>query len=343
MRDSITPQNNRLHRIFEAFAALGVSAEPAVYADDMREEVREQLLRCDGVVVWVDPIAVGGDRSQLDPMLREVAAAGVWVSTHPDVILKMGVKEVLVRTRELGWGSDTHLYDTVEQFRERFPARLAAAGPRVLKQNRGNGGIGVWKVELAERGSNARPDSIVRALHAFRGSVEKELPLGEFMQKCEVFFAGVGRIIDQAFQPRLPEGMIRCYLTHDRVVGFGQQLVRALMPAPPADAGPEAAEPGPRVMYGAAEAAFQALRAKLETEWVPGLQRILDIETHALPVIWDADFLLGPRTAAGADTYVLCEINVSAVFPIPDEAPAELARAALARVVAAKAARHRVS
>jgi hypothetical protein len=29
---------------------------------------------------------------------------GVWVSAHPDVILKMGVKEVLHRTRHLGWG-----------------------------------------------------------------------------------------------------------------------------------------------------------------------------------------------------------------------------------------------
>ena len=44
------------------------------------------------------------------PLLREVARAGPWVSAHPDVILKMGVKEVLYRTRHLGWGTDTHLY-----------------------------------------------------------------------------------------------------------------------------------------------------------------------------------------------------------------------------------------
>jgi len=31
----------------------------------------------------------------------------------------------------------------------------------------------------------------------------------------------------------------------------------------------------------------------------------------------------GPR---GTDSYVLGEINVSSVFPIPDEAPAEIAR-----------------
>jgi len=32
-----------------------------------------------------------------------------------------------------------------------------------------------------------------------------------------------------------------------------------------------------------------------------------------LPIIWDADFLYGPKTPSGDDSYVLCEINVSAV------------------------------
>jgi hypothetical protein len=36
--------------------------------------------------------------------------------------------------------------------------------------------------------------------------------------------------------------------------------------------------------------------------------------------------MLGPTGADGADTYVLGEINVSSIFPMPDEAPAEIAR-----------------
>jgi hypothetical protein len=35
--------------------------------------------------------------------------------------------------------------------------------------------------------------------------------------------------------------------------------------------------------------------------------------------------MLGPPDAGGADTYVLGEINVSSVFPMPAEAPAEIA------------------
>ena len=52
----------------------------------------------------------------------------------------------------------------------------------------------------------------------------------------------------------------------------------------------------------------------------------MGIDKYSLPAIWDADFLLGPLDANGADTYVLCEINASSCFAIPDEAPAAIAR-----------------
>jgi len=69
----------------------------------------------------------------------------------------------------------------------------------------------------------------------------------------------------------------------------------------------------------------------METEWVPQMIDILGLDPAALPIIWDADFLYGPRDAAGADSYVLCEINVSSCFAIPDQAPGAIARLALAR------------
>jgi hypothetical protein len=68
----------------------------------------------------------------------------------------------------------------------------------------------------------------------------------------------------------------------------------------------------------------------VEQEWVPELQRIAAVDTHALPVIWDIDFLYGPKTAAGEDTFVLCEINASSTFAFPDFAMPAVARAAIA-------------
>ena len=48
-----TPQNNRFHRVFGELAALDIHAEPTVYADDIAEQVRDQLLAVDCVLVWV--------------------------------------------------------------------------------------------------------------------------------------------------------------------------------------------------------------------------------------------------------------------------------------------------
>jgi hypothetical protein len=333
-RSEATEQNNRLNRVFEAVAALGIQAEPAVYADDMADEVREQLLSSDGVLVWVNPISEGQNRMVLDALLRDVASKGVWVSAHPDVILKMGVKEVLYHTKHLGWGTDTHLYRTAGAFREEFSLRLRSAGPRVLKQNRGNGGQGVWKVELVS--ASTHDAAMVRVLHARRGSMPEDMPLGEFMRRCEAYFASEGCIVDQPFQARLPDGMIRCYMGADKVLGFGQQLIKALIPPPPAGPDSEAAQPGPRIMHPASAQEFQALRTKMESEWTPQMMHLLGVDAESLPIIWDADFLYGPRDASGQDTYVLCEINVSSVFPFPEQAPSEIARLAMARLQSKK-------
>ena len=97
-------RNNLLQPLFDALTVLGAAPEPVVFAEDVAGQVREQLLQCDGVLVWVNPIQDGVDRSRLDPVLRDVASKGVWVSAHPDTILTMGTKEVLYRTRRLGWG-----------------------------------------------------------------------------------------------------------------------------------------------------------------------------------------------------------------------------------------------
>ena len=314
-RRSTTPETSRFKAVFAALADLGVDAEPVVYEDDVLDAVRARLATLDGVLVWVNPIHEGRNRANLDALLREVAARGVWVSAHPDVILKMGTKEVLHRTRTMSWGCDTALYRSAEAMRAELPARLAA-GPRVIKRNRGNGGQGVWKVETLPSPRN-RP--MVRVLDATKDASE-ELALDEFLERCADYFED-GCVIDQPFQARLSEGVVRCYMAGDRCAGFGHQKVRALVDAPAARA-----EAGSRLYTSNADPRFQRLRRLMEDEWTPQLTSLLDIERRDLPMIWDADFMLGPPGADGTDSYVLGEINVSSVFPIPDEAPAEIAR-----------------
>src|SRR4029077_15544094 len=89
---------------------------------------------------------------------------------------------------------------------------------------------------------------------------------------------------------------------------------------------PAATKRPPRSSASTAAPPSQPLRRLMEDEWTPQLTSLLDISRRDLPLIWDADFMLGPPGADGTDRYVLGEIHVSSVFPIPDEAPAEIAR-----------------
>ncbi len=317
---SSVAESCRLNGVFGAFDALGVPAEPVIYADDRVDAVREQLLRLDGVLVWVNPIEQGLDRSRLDPLLREVAGAGVWVSAHPDVIQRMATKRVLFDTRELSCGTDTRLYLSAAELREGLPSRLADGTARVLKQQRGMGGQGVWKVEPDSFGD----DAWLRVQHATRNAPAERLRLSEFVVRCEPYFEAGGLMVEQPFQERIAEGMIRVYLTHDEVVGFAHQYPAGLRPE-------SAGEPPPGKRFEPANASgYQDLRDLMESEWVPQMQQLLDLDAHALPVIWDADFLYGP----GEDTYVLCEINASSTFAFPEHAMPTVAEAALEQLAA---------
>jgi hypothetical protein len=231
----------------------------------------------------------------------------------------MGTKEVLAETSAMSWGTDTRVYRTADEFREEFPRRLADRGCVVLKQQRGMGGHGVWKVEPVD-------DETVIAQHAAGGAEPEQTTLAEFLASCAPYFDGAGSIVEQPYQERLPEGMKRVYLTHDRVVGFTQQHPRGLV-APGVEL-----PPATKVFEPPDAPGFQDLRERAETEWVPEMQRILGLETEQLPVIWDLDFLYGPKDASGGDTYVLCEINVSSTFAFPEVAMPGVARATLERI-----------
>jgi hypothetical protein len=319
---------------FSAFDELGVEAEPVVYSDDAVDEVRDQLLGLDGVLVWVNPIQDTANRAALDDLLRDVSRDGRFVSAHPDVVMKMGTKEVLHRTKDLGWGTDTDLYVSATDLARRFPSRLGASAVRVLKQGRGNGGNGVWKITLLE--PNARPgdDARIRIQHAqTKDATTEDTTLGEFIARSREYFTWSGLLIDQPFQRRLADGLIRCYLVHDAVVGFQHQWPRGLLDAESCER-LDAVSPV-RQWEAADTPQYQPLRSQVEREWVPQMQELLGIDRATLPVIWDADFLYGEKNDAGDDTYVLCEVNVSAVWPYPPQATRTLAVAAAARLSAA--------
>ncbi len=308
-------QNSRLKEVALSLAAARLQVVSAPYRDEIATQIEARLRDVHFILVWYNPFEAGRDRSRLNAMLRRLAHKGVLVSAHPDVIDKMGTKEVLYQTRHLSWGTDVRRYESLEAMRSQLPAALAL-GPRVLKQLRGQSGDGVWKVALV-------PSSLPLKLavrHATRDSEEHVMALDDFLADCRPYFEQFGAMIDQPFQPRLIEGMIRCYVVRDRVAGFGEQLINALYPAPEGQPQSQAPQPGPRLYFPADRIDFQALKHQLETEWIPQLLDTLQLQRQQLPVLWDADFMFGPKDSAGKDTYVLCEINMSSVYPFAPSA-----------------------
>jgi hypothetical protein len=303
MRSRADPAESRFAALFDACREAGIDAQPAVYHDDFADEVEEQLRGVDAVQAWCNPIQDGNRRDKLDAMLRRVAAAGVFVSAHPDAVLALGTKDVLLATRELPFGSDVHRIGALEELETALPMRLDR-GARVLKQHRGHSGIGIWRIEWADAASR-----LVRAKHAPRGSEEEVIPLRELKARLAEYFepAAGGHMIDQAWQPRMTEGMVRAYLVRDRVAGFGVQALIALNPDSP--------QTGPRLYHGPDLPQAQPLKTQLESEWVEMLLSSVGLPRRKLPLLWDCDFM--HREGGG---YVLCEINVSSVSPFPPSA-----------------------
>ena len=60
----------------------------------------------------------------------------------------------------------------------------------------------MWKVEHRSAVSSG-------VQHAASGSVPEIVPLDDFLERCEDYFADGGPMVEQPFQPRLEEGYSR--------------------------------------------------------------------------------------------------------------------------------------
>lgn len=293
-----------------AFSSNGFTIESVLYNDKSADQLASTLLEFDAVLVWVNPIEQGHDRKRLDSLLVEIAGKGCLVSTHPEVILKMGTKDVLYKTKDMDWGGDTKMYNSYEDFCVRFPASLQTSGTRILKQYRGNGGNGVFKIKQGPG------EKQVTVTHATEGTKERILSKSDFNIEFSSFFLNNGILIDQEWNNNIVNGMVRCYLSGSNVAGFGYQEINALY-----ELNNKTYLPGKRYYYTENCGLFSDLKEIMENKWVPQLQKNLSISDNMLPVIWDADFFINkPNNDSAVGKYSLCEINVSCVSPFPPSA-----------------------
>jgi hypothetical protein len=312
-RDALAEDKYRL--LAEKMAAEGLVVKTLAYHASREKGTRAEALACDAILVWINPTEPELNRSALDTFLRELADAGVLVSAHPDAILKIGTKDVLVETQSIGWSVEAFAYRSGTEFRTQFLDRVRPRGSRVLKQHRGHSGQGVWKVTSDKQG-----DFVV--LPATRGAVAQSMDEASMLAYFdrEVFSHG-SHLVDQAWVPTMSRGVVRAYLCGMKVAGFGYQEINALYPAAP-DEDFTRLQPSRRHYYTEQCALFQQLRRQLEVTWLPALAARLGLKDTEFPLLWDTDFFFGDPPKE----FLLCEINVSCVSPFPDSAITPLIR-----------------
>lgn len=299
-RNALTEEKYR--KLAGHFIEKGFAVDSILYHDLLAAQYEEALLKYDAILVWVNPIEQGTDRKILDELLVKLYEKGCLVSAHPGTILRMGTKEVLFRTRDVDFGGDIKLYDSFDDFKLRFIKD--ARGIRVLKQYRGNGGNGVFKIDLAGYSENR-----ISVTHA-QGHETENFSVEDFFTRFASYFSVNGMLIDQPWNPNIINGMVRCYLSGKKVAGFGYQEVNALYPSK---------KPGQRFYFSEDCGLFQDLRKVMENKWVSDLQNIAGISDEMLPVIWDADFFINDVNCdIPGKKYSLCEINASCVSPFPE-------------------------
>ena len=336
LRDVSAASCATIAQLTASLHAHGMTVVTVAYREEDAALVRQALADADGVLVCVNPLQDGRDRRGLDNLLREVADRGSWVSAHPDVCDTIGTKEVVFRARIARWDADTHIYRTPEDVRRYLPSRLAHHAARVLKQNRGNNGIGVWKVESVHDDSPLAT-SLIRVEQAHAPGAVEEIPLADLVDRLRGEFR-LGPIIDQEYQRVSADGLVRAYFVGDGLVGFCRQQPRGLLQSPPADT-PALSGPPAFLMEHPDAAGYDELRDGLESAWLPEFQSIVQLDASRLPAIWDADFLYGEDGPDAERRFVLCEINANAVWPFPEWACATIAQTVSDRLMTRGAAR----
>ncbi len=293
-----------------AFSEKGFRVDSVIYNDLMTDQLAKELLLYNAILVWVNPIEQGNDRKKLDTLLMELSQKGCFVSSHPEVIIKIGTKDILYKTREMDLGGDVKQYSSFEEFKERF--LLSVPQPRILKKYRGNGGNGVFKINTIDSKNNN-----IGITHATGNEGERMMTEADFFEEMEFYFTNNGMLIDQAWNANIINGMVRCYLTGAKVSGFGYQEINALYPS----AGSKPIKPSKRFYVSEHCGLFRDLKTIMESNWVPQIQEITSLPDEMLPVIWDADFFINKiNTRNIKEKYTLCEINVSCVSPFPESA-----------------------
>ena len=296
--------------ILNALKAKGWNCEVVYFRDEWKDAIYDYAKdRFDAYISRINPGNLSNGEKTYFDVLRKLSTAGLTGMSHPDAMLNFGAKDALVKLASTDLvPDDTHAYYNIASFKSTFPQSLSY-GERVLKQNRGSTGEGIWRVQIADEQLNYKAgDSIplstrLKCTEAVDNHVEYRT-LEEFMTFCEQYIVGDnGMLVDMRFMPRIKEGEIRILM-----VGESPIFVVHKKPADSEDAFSATLFSGAKYTYDSPDKWMDLMN--MFNSSLPMISEKLG--GFDIPLIWTADFMLD-WDENGNDKYVLGEINCSCV------------------------------
>jgi hypothetical protein len=295
--------------ILNAIKAKGWNGEVIYFRDEWKETIIDYVKdKFDAYISRINPGNLPNGEKIYFETLKELSNLGLVGMSTPDAMLNFGAKDALVKLANTELvPNDTYAYYDVAIFRDTFPKSLSY-GERVLKQNRGSTGQGIWRVQIAEDiayqpGDRIPLDTKIKCTEAVDNHTEYHT-LGDFIDFCGKYIVGEnGMLVDMRFMPRIKEGEIRILMVGDKPI-----FIVHKKPADAKDAFSATLFSGAKYTYGKPEQWPELINMFYAT--LPTISEKLG--GFEIPLIWTADFMLD-WDENGADTYVLGEINCSCV------------------------------
>jgi len=316
----------------------GLSCQPIHYVHEEHDKFFEACKKFNFVIVRCNPGQIkadGGDQGKFDDGMRAVRKAGIQVWPSADVMEFMGAKDALCKVATLNIGlEDTLAYYSTESFAEGFKKTMKFQ-PRVLKQNRGSSGEGIWIIKLKsgeyckEFGAESCKDDDVLELMEANDNHSEEHTVAELIEFCvngrsdksgEWTSKGVGKyleggkeaggqLVDQRFCPRIVEGELRYNCVSDSLVGIIHKK--------PKDGGISAVGGTGSIYtyYGPEEVKFQTLTKNFLERDLPKVMPALGLAEEPVPLWWTTDFILASPegTPEAEEKWIVGEFNCSCV------------------------------
>lgn len=293
--------------IIDSLKKRGWSAEIIFYSDENRGEIyRHTIDKADAYISRVNPGNLADETGYMQ-MLRELVRNGVEGLPHPDAMLLYGAKNAVEKLKDTDMvPDDVFTYYDFDTFKQTFPKTLKN-GTRVIKQNRGSAGEGIWKVELVKplKQDETIPLKAEVKLTEAKDNHTEFKTLADFIDFCIPYFEGKnGMLLDMPYLERIVEGEIRVLMLRDNIVNIVHKK-----PAETKDAFSATLFSGAKYRYDSPDK-WPDL-CKMVNKNVKMMQKGLG--NYDLPLIWTVDFILDTDKKTKKDTYVLSEINASCV------------------------------